>query len=110
MTTQHEAPPEISEHPRAPFVASCPAHMEAGRTTLNLSLWVSVAIGLALIGGGIFLVWLGAQGDTEIYLFGNTFRSQNVGVVGIFCGAVLVTLNVRRALRSLERLGALPRA
>ena len=38
------------------------------------------------------------KGDTEITLFGNAFKSQNVGVVGIFCGAVIMGLGERLTL------------
>jgi hypothetical protein len=53
---------------------------------------------LVIIGAGIALVWIGATGDTEITLFGNTFKSQTVAAVGIFCGNI----------KSLEQLGRLP--
>lgn len=82
-------------------------HMDAARPIHKLSLWITFAIGFMVIGAGIALVWLGASGATELNLFGNTFNSQSVGAVGIFCGAVIVILNVRRIMKSVERLGAL---
>lgn len=80
-------------------------HILAGAPTLRLLIFVLLVIGVALIASGVFLVYLGAHGDTEIVLFGNTFKSQNVGVVGIFCGAVMAILSTRRVLLTIERLG-----
>lgn len=87
------------------FQAEREQHILAGAPILRLLIFVFLIIGLALIGGGILLVYLGARGDTEIELFGNTFKSQSVGVVGIFCGAVLAILSTRRVLLTIERLG-----
>jgi uncharacterized membrane protein YidH (DUF202 family) len=83
-------------------------HIIAGRPILAWSLGVAGLLSLAMIAAGVWLVVLGASGETEISLFGNTFKSQNVGVVGIFCGAVLAVLTIRRVLKSVERLGGLP--
>jgi hypothetical protein len=81
------------------------ALIKAGEGVIKTSMWTSLIMGIALIIGGAVLVYLGATGDTELSLFGNSFKSQNVGAVGIFCGAVLVILGNRRSLRSMERLG-----
>ena len=53
-------------------------------------LWLTLFMGLALIGGGISLIYLDPTGRTAINLFGTSIRSTSVGIVGIFCGAVLV--------------------
>ena len=82
-----------------------PAHIDAGKPILKASLWGSGIIAALLIGGGALLVWLGATGNTEMTLFGNTFKSQNVGIAGMFCGAVVAAVGIRLALLSLERLG-----
>jgi hypothetical protein len=81
-------------------------HIRAARPVHRLALWITMAIGLMIIGAGIALVWVGAVGHTELTLFGNVFKSETVGAVGIFCGTVIVILNVRRVMKSLERLGA----
>jgi len=81
-----------------------------GSPVIQRALNLSAAFGIVLIGGGVWLVYLGATGDTNINLFGNSFSSTNVGVVGIFCGAVLVGLIFRRALKSLEHLADVDRA
>jgi hypothetical protein len=67
-----------------------------------------VIFSLALLGGGIWLFVAGATGNTEITLFNNQFKSQNVGLAAFFCGAVVFALNIRRTLKALERLGAQP--
>ena len=53
-------------------------------------LWLTLFVGLALIGGGIWLIYLDPTGGTAINLFGISIRSTSVGIVGIFCGEVLV--------------------
>jgi hypothetical protein len=83
-------------------------HIHAARPVQRLALTITGAIVLMVVGAGVALVWVGATGHTELTLFGNTFKSETVGAVGIFCGAVIVILNVRRVMKSLERLGALP--
>jgi hypothetical protein len=84
------------------------SHIKAARPVHRQALSITVVIGLMIVGAGVALVWVGASGHTELTLFGNTFKSETVGAVGIFCGAVLLILNVRRVMRSVERLGALP--
>jgi hypothetical protein len=62
------------------------------------TFWVGTV--LALI--GLAMVALGATGNTEFKFFGQTFRSDNVGIAAIFLGAALIVLNVRRVLKSSE--------
>jgi hypothetical protein len=62
-------------------------------------------IALGLISGGVALVWMHGVGDTEITLLGNSFKSANVGVAGIFCGAVLGILSIRKLIGTVERIG-----
>ena len=62
-------------------------------------LWLTLFMGLALIGGGIWFISL-TNGGTVINLFGNSFRSHSVGIVGIFCGAVLVGFAFMRSRSS----------
>lgn len=88
-----------------PHILASPAHITAGTSILKTTIWVTCLIAGALIGGGIVLVSLGATGNTELTLFGNTFKSTTVGAVGIFCGAVLGIIGIRRTLLALERLG-----
>ncbi|MGQ3045998.1 MAG: hypothetical protein ACT6Q8_03505 [Niveispirillum sp.] len=64
----------------------------------------ALLISLGLIVGGVTLVWLGGVGDTELTLLGNSFKSTNVGVVGIFCGAVLGIISLRKLIGTIERI------
>jgi hypothetical protein len=57
-----------------------------------------------LIGAGIYGFVLGATSNTEITVMGNTSKSGSVGAVAIFLGAILLILNHRRLLTSVERL------
>lgn len=59
-----------------------------------------ISIGFA--GAGVWLVMLGASGDTTFQLFGQSFHSTNVGIAAIFIAAVVATLVIRRALNSLD--------
>jgi hypothetical protein len=63
-------------------------------------LWLTLFVGLALIGGGIWLIYLDPTGGTAIKLFGISIRSTSVGIVGIFCGAILVGFAFGRSRRS----------
>ena len=63
-------------------------------------LWLMLFMGLALIGGGIWLIYLDPTGGTAPKLFGVSIRSTSVGIVGIFCGAVLVGFAFGRSRRS----------
>ncbi|QSX36469.1 hypothetical protein [Shewanella sedimentimangrovi] len=51
---------------------------------------------------GVVLVVMGATGETEFSFFGQTFKSQNIGIAAFFLGATLVVLNVRRILKSYD--------
>jgi len=52
---------------------------------------------------GVVLVLIGANGNTELSFFGQSFKSENIGIASLFIGAVLVVLNVRRLLLSYEK-------
>ena len=49
-------------------------------------LWLTLFMGLALIGGGIWLIYLDPAGGMVINLFGASFQFSSVGNVGIFVG------------------------
>jgi hypothetical protein len=88
--------------------SATPEHISAAAPLLR-GITISTAILSALfVVAGIALVVLGATGDTEVTLFGNSFKSQNVGIASIFFGVVLAIVTFRRAFISIERLGRLP--
>lgn len=51
---------------------------------------------------GVVLVGIGATGNTEFTFFGQSFKSQNIGIASFFLGATIVVLNVRRLLKSFD--------
>jgi hypothetical protein len=67
-----------------------------------------VAIGFILAGLG--LVYLGAQGHSELEILGAKFSSTNVGIVSIFLGAVVLIWPIRTILKYIHQISALPRA
>jgi hypothetical protein len=81
------------------------AHIEAANPILRMVVLGVGALSVLFILAGLVLVLVGATGDTEITLFGNAFKSQNVGIASIFCGAVVMVAIGRRVLTALERLG-----
>lgn len=64
---------------------------------------LTFVVGLLLAIIGIFLVYLGASGDTNFNFFGQEFKSTNTGIAAIFIGASLIVLNTRRLLTSLDK-------
>jgi hypothetical protein len=63
-------------------------------------LWLTLFMGLAAIGGGIWLIYLDPTGGTVINLFGTSFRFSSVGNIGICFGAALVGFAFVRSRRS----------
>ncbi|MGZ5008226.1 MAG: hypothetical protein ACXWE9_05655 [Methylobacter sp.] len=63
-----------------------------------------LALAFAII--GVFLVYLGAIGTTEISLFGQNIKSQNVGISSIFLSVVMVVVIVRRILTTVDNTSA----
>ena len=67
---------------------------------LILALVIGLIAGIALAGLGVWLVALGATGNTEVELLGQQLNSTNVGLSAIFIGAVTLLFVVRRTLAS----------
>ena len=70
---------------------------------LNLMTHWSFWSGLLASALGVGLVILGSTGTTEFTFFGQSFKSQNVGIAALFIGASVVVLNVRRILKAYEK-------
>ncbi|MBU2641461.1 MAG: hypothetical protein KJ889_06640 [Gammaproteobacteria bacterium] len=81
---------ELMQHHDKPSLLSLLAHW---------SFWFGTVLALL----GVVLVVLGSQGETEFSFFGQTFKSQNVGIASFFLGAALVVLNVHRILKSYDK-------
>ena len=60
-------------------------------------------ISFSFVLSGIALVYLGATGDTDFNFFGQTFKSQSVGIASIFLGAATIVLLIRYSLKSFNK-------
>lgn len=74
-------------------------HKSLFRLIANGTFWIGALLAVL----GVVLVIVGAGGDTSFSFFGQSFRSQNVGIAAFFLGASLIVLNIRRLLRSIDR-------
>jgi hypothetical protein len=70
-------------------------------TTLRMVIIGAFVLAAVFVGAGIWLVHLGAVGETKFTFFGQTFGSTNVGIAALFLGAVTVVLLLRRSLSTL---------
>ena len=71
-------------------------------------LLLTILIGTFVAGilfalAGVWLVYLGATGSSEIVMFGQTLKSSSVGVSAIFIGAIAIVVTLRRVLVTIER-------
>jgi len=57
---------------------------------LRLIVLVGAIAGVAFAAFGVWLVYLGATGDTELSFFGQTLKSASVGLAAIFIGAATI--------------------
>ncbi len=62
----------------------------------------SFVSGTVMAGLGVLLVFRGDSAETDFVFFGQTFKSQSVGIAAIFIGASMIVLVVRRALKSID--------
>lgn len=77
--------------------------LDKSRRILERIAIASFIVGVVLAAMGVYLVYLGASGDTEFSFFGQKLRSTNAGIAAIFIGAALIVLNVRRTLTSFDK-------
>ena len=80
-------------------------HMKVGAPIMKTTLAIIIVLALALIVGGIVLVYAGATGSTQLHLLGAKLDTQSVGAVGLVSGLLLGIFGIRRVLTTLERLG-----
>ena len=57
-------------------------------------------MGFGLI--GVWFVYLGATGETEFDILGQSFKSVNVGIGAVFIGGIIVAFTLRRAFKTIE--------
>lgn len=69
-------------------------------------LWALLAA--VLLAGGIYVALADKLASTTFNLLGNQFTSTSIGVSLAFIGAVLGIAAVRRILKSVDHLAALP--
>jgi hypothetical protein len=79
-----------------------PALVRETNTALRMVILGAYSIAVVFCGAGIWLVYLGATGGSEISLFGAHLKSSSVGVASLFLGAVTVVVLVRRSLGTLD--------
>ncbi|MHB0772325.1 hypothetical protein ACYCVF_25205 [Bradyrhizobium sp. 1.29L] len=96
-----DARPAPAKKPEAESLL--PAPMQA-HPIHKLVGWSTTLVGFALICVGVYGMWVGATSSTEINIMGNSFKSGSVGIASIFIGAVVLILNHRRLLTSVERV------
>jgi hypothetical protein len=77
--------------------------MESTQRILARLAWGLLGAGVLFGAMGVYLVFLGATGDSRFSLFGQEFQSGNAGVASIFIGAVLIVLSLRRILATFEK-------
>ena len=92
-----------SDHNEVLSVAKSLSENNTPNSFFTLIVNWSFIFGVILAILGVILVALGAVGETEFSFFGQTFKSQNIGIASFFLGAVLVVLNVRRILSSYDK-------
>lgn len=68
-----------------------------------------MVIGTFLVGTifgvlGVLLVYLGSTGNTEFSLFGQSFKSSDVGISSIFISVVMIILNIRNINKTTTQL------
>jgi hypothetical protein len=74
-----------------------------GRTLLIISILTAAASTLFAL-FGVWLVALGSSAlGSEIQLFGQSIKTQSVGVACVFIGGVTLVIILRRVMRSLDR-------
>lgn len=71
-------------------------------TALRVVILGAYVIAVVFCGAGIWLVYLGASGASEMSVFGAQLKSTSVGVASLFLGAIIVVLLIRRSLQTME--------
>jgi uncharacterized membrane protein len=82
--------------------------VEATKRTIGLMGWLGLIGCLAAIGAGVFMVYVGSTGTSEVALFGQTINTTSVGVACVFLGIVALVLVVRSAFKALAMAIAAP--
>jgi hypothetical protein len=65
----------------------------------------AVISGVALAGCGIWLVYLGSQGEATIQLLGQNIKTTMAGIPAIFIGGVIIAAVLRASLKTVVDIG-----
>lgn len=65
-------------------------------------MWGVLIFSGAIALTGIVLIALGATGDTDFSLFGQTFKSTNAGITALFIAAIVAVVLGRRIIGAME--------
>lgn len=108
-------PPSLNEGVSVPEAAPSPSSIESPRGTAGqapldenrlyilIANWTFVTAILIGVIGVVLILAGGSEGETSFTLFGQSFKSVNVGIGAIFIAVVMVVLNVRRLFKSVDR-------
>ena len=69
---------------------------------LKVIIYGTFIIGLGFAFIGVWLVYLGATGQTEYNFFGQSFKSVNVGISSVFIGGVIIIILIKRAFKTID--------
>jgi uncharacterized membrane protein len=84
------------------------AAVRSARGLIGIMAFFGLVGAIVAIFAGVFMVFLGSIGNSEIRLFGQEISTTNVGVACVFLGIVALIVVVRRAFTTLEKAIAAP--
>jgi hypothetical protein len=82
-----------------------PDAIKAATPVLIVVVIGAIIGGLALAGFGIWLVYLGSQGEATIELLGWHLKTTMAGIPAIFIGAAIIISVLRSSLTTVGHLG-----
>lgn len=77
-------------------------HNDTNKKLLFFSILVSV-FALVICGLGIWLIYLGSNGETKFEFVGQKFESNNVGITSIFIGSIVLIYTVSKMMKTFEK-------
>jgi hypothetical protein len=75
--------------------------IKAAEPTLRTVAILAAFVGISLAGFGVWLVYLGSVGHSEVLFFGQKLNTTEAGIPAIFIGGVLVIMVFRGVLRTI---------
>ncbi len=77
-------------------------HLRTARPIFLIGIILAAVLSLAAMGGGIWSMYLHAQGSTDIHAFGFALSTQNVGIAFAAAGLITFVLTIRAAFSRLS--------